>query len=395
VEQKIMHSWIVSGARTPIGRFLGELSHLSAPQLAGAAIRAALERLPVSPVELDEVIIGQVLTAGVGQAPARQAALKGGVSDKVGCATVNKVCGSGLYSVMLADRAIRSGDSHLIIAGGMESMSQAPHLLRGGRTGWKYGATPLLDAIEFDGLTCPHGQVLMGKYAEKVAVDYQVSRADQDQWALQSHQRAVESTQHGAFQSEIVAVLGPKGEPIAVDGSPRADSSLERLTKLKPVFDGSGSVTAGNASSLSDGAAAVVVCSDAWRQRHQPKLAFKILGTAVFAAQPSDLFIAPADAIQRLLERTGIAIGQVDLFEINEAFASQTVACMKKLSIDPARLNIHGGAIALGHPIGCSGTRVLVTLMHALEQQQKRLGVAALCLGGGEAVAVLIERHST
>lgn len=390
-----MASWIVAGARTPIGRYLGELAHLSAPQLAGHAIRAAIDRAKSNGCQfdsnqIDEVIVGQVVSAGAGQAPARQAALAGGVPDSVGCATVNKVCGSGLYAVMLADRAIRSGEHGLLVAGGMESMSNAPHLLRGGRQGWKYGSQPLLDAVEFDGLTCPHGQVLMGKYAEKVANDFSVTRQDQDQWSLQSHLRASKSTSDGLFRSEIVEVPGVKGEPIAVDGGPRPDSSLERLGKLKPAFDPTGSVTAGNASSLSDGAAAVVVASDSWVDRWQPKMAFEIVATAVHAAAPSELFIAPARAIAKLLDKTSLKLSDVDYFEINEAFASQTVACMKQLDIDPAKLNSRGGAIALGHPIGCSGTRVLVTLMHLLQQTQKRFGVASLCLGGGEAVAVLI-----
>jgi acetyl-CoA C-acetyltransferase len=392
------NSWIVAGARTPIGKYLGELSHLSAPQLAGCAIAAAVNRLTDNcngaKIEFDDVIVGQVLSAGVGQAPARQAALLAGVPNTVGCATVNKVCGSGLYAVMLADRAIRSGDHQCVVAGGMESMSQAPHLLRGGRAGWKYGMQPLLDAVEFDGLTCPHGGVLMGKYAEQTAADYGVSRSQQDEWALQSHQRAVSAQQAGHFSAEICPVAGPKGELISVDGAPRADSSLERLGKLKPAFDSTGTVTAGNASSLSDGAAAVVVVSDELRNRWQTKSAFRIVGTAVHAAQPSELFIAPAGAISRLLDRTGYLVKDIDLFEINEAFASQTLACMQVMGIDANRLNVNGGAIALGHPIGCSGARVLVTLMHALSTTKKRLGVASLCLGGGEAVAMLIEAAS-
>ncbi len=390
-----MTSWIVSGARTPIGRYLGELSHHTAPRLAGFAIEAAIARAKANncrfdSAKIDEVIVGQVISAGVGQAPARQASLFGGVPDSVGCATVNKVCGSGLYSVMLADRAIRSGDHQLIVAGGMESMSGAPHLLRSARQGWKYGSQPLLDAVEFDGLTCPHGGVLMGKYAEKVANDNSVTREDQDAWSLQSHSRAVAAAEAGNFRKEIVNVPGLKGETIAVDGGPRADSSLERLGKLKPVFDAAGSVTAGNASSLSDGAAAVVVASDSLVKQWKPSLAFEIVATSVYAAAPSELFIAPAKAIVQLLNKANVSLDQIDLFEINEAFASQTVACMKVVGIDPAKLNARGGAIALGHPIGCSGTRVLVTLMHALADMQKQYGIASLCLGGGEAVAMLI-----
>lgn len=388
-------SWIVSGARTPIGKYLGELAQISAPQLAGLAIAACVDRLhqhmDAPFLDFDEVILGQVLGAGVGQAPARQAALLGGISSSVGCATINKVCGSGLYAVMLADRAIRSGDYQCVIAGGMESMSQAPHLLRGGRGGWKYGSQPLLDAVENDGLTCPHGNVLMGKYAENVAADYGVSREMQDEWACQSHRRAVSAQQMGHFADEMTPVIGPKGELISVDGSPRIDSSLERLSKLKPVFDSSGTVTAANASSLSDGAAAVVVASDQLVKQWKPKTAFRIVGTAVHAAEPRNLFLAPAGAISRLCDKTGYMIKDIDLFEINEAFASQMLACMQVLGIDQDKLNINGGAIALGHPIGCSGARVLVTLMYALARTGKRLGMASLCLGGGEAVAILIE----
>lgn len=387
--------WIIAGKRTPIGRYLGELSHYAAPELAGRVLQSLVSKVSTSvdcfdPVEIDEVILGQVLTAGVGQAPARQASLLGGIPDSVGCSTVNKVCGSGLFSVMLADRAMRSGDHHLAIAGGMESMSQAPHLLRGGRSGWKYGSQPLLDALEWDGLTCPHGKVLMGSYAEKVAKDFGVSRQDQDAWALQSHQRAVAATQAGKWQSEIIELTGPKGQSVSLDGTPRADTTLEALSKLRPAFDSAGSVTAGNASSLSDGAAAVVLVSDLLKQKWKPSCAFRIVAYAVHAAHPSDLFIAPAGAINRVLEKSGCKISDVDLVEINEAFASQTVACMNALNISPDRLNVNGGAIALGHPIGCSGARVLVTLMHALLDRNQELGVASLCLGGGEAVAMMI-----
>lgn len=390
-----MSSWIVSGARTPLGRFLGEMSHLSAPQLAGHAIAAAIQRAMANGCDfqsnsIGEVIVGQVLTAGVGQAPARQAALLGGIADSVGCVTVNKVCGSGLYAVMLADRAIRSGDHQLVVAAGMESMSNAPHLLRNARSGWKYGSQPLVDAVEVDGLSCPHGNVLMGKYAEKVAADYQVSRQDQDAWALQSHLRAASANSAGLFQREITAVPAIKGEPVAIDLGPRSDSSLEKLVKLRTVFDSVGSVTAGNASSLSDGAAAVVVASEAQTKRWNCDSSFEIVSVAVHAGPPSELFIAPARAILHLLHQTSLQVSDIGLFEINEAFASQTVACQKEAKIDPDKLNIRGGAIALGHPIGCSGTRVLVTLMHALADLNLRYGIAALCLGGGEAVAMLI-----
>ena len=385
------NTFILSGARTPIGRFLGELSHLSAPQLAGYAIRGALTSANLDNNRVDEVVLGEVLTSGVGQAPARQAAIHAGIPESVGCATVGKVCGSGLFAIMLADRAIRAGDNSIVVAGGMESMSQAPHMLRSSRVGWKYGPQSLSDSIENDGLRCPHGSVLMGVYAENVAREHSIDRRTLDEWSLQSHQRAISAQSLGAFDLELVPVPAVNGEMISLDGGPRADSSLEKLTKLKPVFEANGTVTAGNSSMLSDGAAAVVVVSEAVRNSmpHQP--AARIVASAIHASHPRDLFIAPVGAIEKLLRKTKRTISDIDLFEINEAFASQTVACMRSLAIDPARLNVNGGALALGHPIGCSGARVLVTLMHALRNRGLSVGVAALCLGGGEAVAMMIE----
>ena len=385
------NAWILSGSRTPIGRFMGELSHWSAPRLAGYAIQSAIASAKVDRTKIDEVIVGEVLTSGVGQAPARQAAIFGGVPNSVGCATVGKVCGSGLYAVMLADRSIRAGDSTIVVAGGMESMSQAPHLLRNSRSGWKYGQQPLLDSIENDGLHCPHGSALMGVYAENVARDYGIDRRTQDEWATQSHQRAIAAQLSNSFVAEIVPVPGVNGELVARDGGPRGDSSLEKLLKLKPAFDANGTVTAGNASTLSDGAAAVVVVNESIRKSMPGQSAFRIVATAIHARKPQDLFLAPVGAIQDLLHKTNRQLGHVDLFEINEAFASQTIACMRELQIAPERLNVNGGALALGHPIGCSGTRVLVTLMHALQSRRLSVGVAALCLGGGEAVAMMIE----
>ena len=370
---------------------MGELSHWSAPQLAGYAIQSAIASAKVDRSKIDEVIVGEVLTSGVGQAPARQAAIFGGVPNSVGCATVGKVCGSGLYAVMLADRSIRAGDNAIVVAGGMESMSQAPHLLRNSRSGWKYGQQPLLDSIENDGLRCPHGSALMGVYAENVARDYGIDRRTQDEWATQSHQRAIAAQLSNSFVAEIVPVPGVNGELIARDGGPRGDSSLEKLLKLKPAFDANGTVTAGNASTLSDGAAAVVVVNESIRKSMPGQSAFRIVATAIHARKPQDLFLAPVGAIQELLRKTNRQLRQIDLFEINEAFASQTIACMRELQIAPERLNVNGGALALGHPIGCSGTRVLVTLMHALQSRRLSVGVAALCLGGGEAVAMMIE----
>ena len=386
--------WITGAARTPIGRFLGELAPFSAPELAGVSIRGSLERSGFQPEDIDEVILGNVLSSGLGQAPSKQAALNAGLRQSTPCASVNKVCGSGLFSVMLASRAIRSGDARCMVVGGMESMSNAPHLLRGGRVGWKYGQQPLLDAIEFDGLRCPHGPSLMGVYAERVASMHNVDRASQDAWALQSHQRAIDAMNNGFFEKEIVPVVDAKGTIISRDGSPRADASLDRLAKLKSAFQDNGTVTAGNASSLSDGAASMIVVGDALRERVSDKELFRLVGSAIYSQSPQDLFSAPIGAVRRLLECARKTVEQVDLFEINEAFASQTVHCMRELKIPVEKLNVHGGAIALGHPIGCSGARVLVTLMHSLVHRQESCGVATLCLGGGEAVAVMVERVS-
>lgn len=386
-----MNSWIVSGVRTPIGRFLGELAPLTAPELGGFAITGAMKSVSLAATDVDEVIMGQVLSAGAGQAPARQAALNAGLPDTIGCVSVNKVCGSGLYSIMLADRAIRSGDCQVVVAGGMESMSQAPHLLRNGRTGWKYGSQSMLDAIEQDGLRCAVGNSLMGCYADQVAREHSIDRVAQDEWSLESHRKALAAQSEGRFAAEIVEITYGKGTIVTQDSGPRADTTIERLAKLKPAFGSDGTVTAGNASTLSDGAAAVVVVNESIKRDLSGGPAFRIVGSQTHAMKPGDLFVAPVYAIQKLLHKTGRSVEEVDLFEINEAFASQTIACMRTLHIPSDKLNVHGGAIALGHPIGCSGTRVLVTLMHALLARQKSIGVAALCLGGGEAVAMMIE----
>jgi len=388
-------SFIIAARRTPVGKFLGSLAGMSAPQLAARALAAALAdaRLPLG--ELDEVLLGEVLPAGVGQAPARQAALAAGVPASVGAATLNKVCGSGLYAVMLADRAIRGGDARAILAGGMESMSQAPHLLRGGRSGWKYGQQPLLDAIEHDGLRCAAGDTSMGCYADALAAKRGIARTDQDSFSLESHRRAIAAREQKQFAAEIVPLTFKAGKTTALvehDENPRSDTSLERLAVLPPAFAADGTVTAGNSSPLSDGAAALVVVNGDLMKSLRPQWAFRIVAQAVSAGPPADLFTTPVPAIRLALKRAGWSVGEVDLWELNEAFASQTLACARELELPPERLNVRGGAIALGHPIGCSGARVLVTLLHALAQTNKARGVAALCLGGGEAVAVAVER---
>jgi acetyl-CoA C-acetyltransferase len=386
--------WVMGGSRTPIGRFLGDLANVPASVLAGTSIRRTVERTGIDPNLIDEVFVGNVVSAGVGQAPAKQASRSGGLPDAVSCTMVNKVCGSGLQAAILGARTIQSGAASACIAAGMESMSLAPHLLKQGRTGTKYGTIPLLDAIENDGLRCSLGLVAMGTYADNVARSEPVSRTDQDAWALASHQRACAAVDQGAFEQEIAPVVIDPQTTIRVDGCPRKDTSLERLAKLKPAFASDGSVTAGNASGLADGAASVLLVDDRVRRMLPKQSAFRMLGTAQHSQAAADLFTAPVQSILKVCKLANVSVSDVGLFEINEAFASQTVACVRQLGLSYDSVNVHGGAIALGHPIGCSGTRILVTLMHAMERHQKRLGVASLCIGGGEAVAVLIEHDS-
>jgi acetyl-CoA C-acetyltransferase len=391
------HAFIVAASRTPVGKYLGGLASLKAVELGAAAIRETIARSAVEPALVDQVIMGQVVSAGCGQAPARQASMLGGLSPSIGAATVNKVCGSGLYSVMLADMAIRCGEYRCVVAGGMESMSAAPHLLRGGRSGWKYGNQSLLDAVDLDGLRCSHGDAAMGCYAESTAMKETISRADQDHWAVQSHRRAIAAQDSGHFDKESIAMtvqVGKQTQTVTRDESPRRDSTPESLAKLSAAFAKDGTVTAGNASPLSDGGAAVLVVDDSLSTSSTAEWKFRIVGHSNFAGEPSQLFVAPVGAVNRLLAKTKMQVQDVDLFELNEAFASQTIACQRQLGIDSDRLNIHGGAIAIGHPLGCSGTRVLVTLIHNLLATNKSIGVAALCLGGGEAVAMMIERVS-
>jgi len=385
--------WLAAGKRTPIGKFLGELAPFAAPSLAGWSIRATLAESGLDDSQIGEGIVGQVITAGVGQAPARQALLEAGLSEGVGAVTVNKVCGSGLFAAMLASRTIRAGDHRAIIAAGMESMSQAPHLLRLGRTGWKYGGQPLLDAIEVDGLCCSRGKSLMGVYAERVAQDHGITRAAQDEWSLLSHQRAIAAQERGDFASEIVPLSLSKDQTLSRDSGPRSDTNLEKLSRLRPAFDPKGTVTAGNSSSLSDGAASVLVVDGEVKKTLKTPDCFRMVSHAVMSQKPEDLFVAPVGAVRKLFGHKGLTDRDIDLYEINEAFASQTLACIKLLGINPEKVNVNGGAIALGHPIGCSGMRVLVTLMNALSRRNLTRGVAALCLGGGEAVAMMIERE--
>ncbi|MBK7906195.1 MAG: acetyl-CoA C-acetyltransferase [Gemmatimonadetes bacterium] len=395
---------IVSAARTPIGRFLGGLAPLTAPELGAVAIRAAIARGKIDPAAIGEVIMGNVLQAAVGQAPARQAAIKAGVPGTVPAYTVNKVCGSGLQAVMLAAQAIRAGDEQLLVAGGQESMSNAPHYVQGMRNGIKFGPQTMADGLIKDGLWCAFYDRHMGGHAEYTAKKAGITRARQDEFALQSHQKAVAAIAAGRFKTEIapVEIAGKKGPTIVdTDESPRADTSLDALGKLKPAFPKDApkdmkpeelTVTAGNAPGLNDGGAALVVASEAYAKAHGLPILARITGYASGGGDPQDLFFAPIVAVQNLMKKTGATIGDYDLIEANEAFASQALADGDGLGWDFERVNVNGGAIALGHPIGASGARVLVTLLHALEQQGKRTGLATLCLGGGNAVALSVEK---
>ena len=385
-------AYLISGVRTPIGSFLGGFASLTATDLGGVAIENAIAQSGLANDQIDEVIMGNVIGAGVGQAPARQAALKAGLPPTIAAVTINKVCGSGLKSVMIASQAIRCGDASAIVAGGMENMSAAPHLAKGLRGGVKLGDTTLVDAMVSDGLTCSFESCHMGMHAEHIAEKFGASRSDQDQFALLSQQRAGRAMEEGVFQDEIVPVTvkNRRGDvTVDVDEGPRPDTTLEKLSNLRTVFDREGTVTAGKASTHSDGAAAVVVVDEATAETAEWK--FKILGSFTSGTEPKDLFIAPVEAIRGALAKANLTLEEVDLFEINEAFASQMVACLKELGLDNERVNIYGGGISLGHPIGASGTRVLVTLMHALKRTGKKRGVASLCLGGGNAVAMVIE----
>lgn len=386
---------IVSGARTPTGAFLGKLASLSAPELGAIAIKEAVGRAGIKPDDVEEVIMGNVVSAGLGQAPARQAAIKAGIPDTVGATTINKVCGSGLKAVVFAAQAIKAGDYGCIVAGGMESMSQCPYLLPKARTGYRMGNGVLVDSMVYDGLWCPFNDFHMGMTGELVAEKFNLTREELDRYALESHRKAVAAIKAGKFREEIVpvSVPQPKGEPIVVDvdEGPREDTSLEKLARLKPAFKKDGLITAGNAPSVNDGASAVVVMSRERAQKLGVKPMARITGYATGGTEPKWLMLAPVVAVRKLLEITGYKIGDFDLVELNEAFSSQAIADIRELGLDPAKVNVNGGGIALGHAIGSTGCRILVTLMYALKDRGLKRGLAALCLGGGNAVAMSIE----
>jgi acetyl-CoA C-acetyltransferase len=384
---------IVAARRTPIGKFFGSLARVPAPVLGSYAIKALLEDAPAAKGHVEACFMGNVLQAGLGQNPARQAALKAGIAETVNAVTVNKVCGSGLEAVMQAANMIRLGDAQCVVAGGMENMDLAPHLASV-RGGIKYGEGKMLDHMQFDGLTCAFENWPMGNAADHTASTCGVTRADQDAFSVESHRRAAEATKNGWFRAEMIALTPEQcmaKTGLDVDEGFRADSSMDGLAKLRPAFTKDGSVTAGNASQISDGAAAVLVMSEAKAKELGLKVLAKIVGYGTAGVAPKDLFIAPKVGIEQLLAKTGKTVADIDLFEVNEAFAAQVLADTKPLGIPAEKLNICGGGVALGHPIGASGARVLVTLIHQLHRTGGKRGICSLCLGGGNAVSMMVE----
>lgn len=386
---------IVSGARTPFGKFGGALKPFTAAQLGGKAIREALDRVELDEKEINEVIMGTVLQGGQGQIPSRQAAREAGIPWDVKTETINKVCASGLRSVTLADQLIRVGDEEVIVAGGMESMSNAPYYLPDARWGNRMGDKRVVDMMIHDGLTCSFNNVHMGSYGNGTAEEFNVSREEQDEWAYRSHQRAVNAIEEGKFAEEIVSIEVPqrKGDPLIVDTDegPRKDTSVEKLTKLRPAFDKDGSITAGNAPGVNDGASAFVVMSDEKAEALGKTPMAIVHGHAEVAVEAKDFPQTPGLVINKLLEKTGYTTDDIDLYEINEAFAVVSLASGKIAGINPEKVNVNGGAVALGHPIGASGARIILTLIHELKRQGGGLGIAAICSGGGQGDAVLVE----
>ncbi|MCS6818116.1 MAG: acetyl-CoA C-acetyltransferase [Blastocatellia bacterium] len=386
---------IVGAARTPIGSFLGALSGLSAPRLGAVAIREALHRASVAPDLVDEVIMGNVLQAGVGQAPARQAALFAGLPTKVECLTINKVCGSGLKAVMLAEQAIALGDAEIIVAGGMESMSNAPYLLERARTGYRLGHGEIVDSMIKDGLWDVYNDFHMGNAGELCARRLNISREEQDEYAAESYRRALRAQEQGLLAEEIVPIEVPqaKGGTVLVteDEEPKR-ANFEKMKTLKPAFEPEGTITPANASKINDGAAAVVLMSYERANAMGVTPLARIVTAVAAARQPEEFTVAPVDAIQKVLKRAGLSLSDIDLFEINEAFAVVALAAIRLLELDPKKVNVNGGAVAFGHPIGASGARLLTTLLYEMKRRQARRGLVTLCIGGGEAVAMVVER---
>ena len=384
-----MSVYILSGARTPNGSFMGGLSSLSAPKLGAIAIEAALKKAELNPNLVDEVFMGNVVTAGVGQAPARQAAIFAGLPESIPCTTINKVCGSGLKTIITGAQTILAGDNKLVVAGGMENMSQAPHLLMNSRNGIKFGNGELKDSMQWDGLWDVYSNRAMGNCAEEAATKFS-NRSEQDEFSIESFKRAQNAIAAGIFNSEIAAVTikGPKGDvTISTDEGP-AKANFEKMPGLKPAFEKNGTITAANASTINDGAAAIVLGGEEYKSQAK----FKILSYASHAQNPTWFSTAPIEAMKKALDKAKLKLEQIDLFEINEAFAVVALAAMKELKLDHAKVNIYGGGVSLGHPIGCSGTRIVVTLMTAMENKKSKYGMASICIGGGEALAMIIER---
>jgi len=389
---------IISGVRTPIGKFQGSLEGFSAPQLGALVVRDAVQRAKVDPAQVDECIMGLVVAAGLGQNPARQAALNGGLPPTVGAMTINKVCGSGLKAVALAAQAIQTGNAEIVVAGGMESMTNAPYLLPQARKGYRLGNSQIIDSVVNDGLWDIYNNYHMGMTGENVAQKYGVTREQQDEYAVNSHRKAVQAWKECRFKSQVLPIELPakkKGETRIIfdkDEGPREDTSAAALGNLKPVFKKDGTVTAGNASTMNDGAAALVVTSAERAKGLGVEPMVRIVAQATSGIAPEWVMMAPVDGIRKIWAKTGWKPDEVDLYEINEAFSVQSVAVIKELGLDPARVNVNGGAVALGHPIGASGARILVTLIYELMRRNARRGIAALCLGGGNSVAMAVER---
>ena len=397
---------IISAVRTPTGKFLGSLKAFPATAIGALVVREAVRRAGIDPASVEECIMGNVVSAGLGQAPARQAALRGGLGDHVAALTINKVCGSGLKAVMLAAQGIATGDIEIAVAGGMESMSNAPYLLQGAREGLRMGHGQVLDSMVTDGLWCAFEQCHMGNAGEVVATEYHIGRGQQDAYALESHRKAAEATAAGRFKAEILPVelpqrragsggAGPAGTTVLDrDESIRADTTLETLGALRPAFQTDGTVTAGNSPPVNDAAAALVVMSAARAAQLKITPMARIVGQATSGLPPKYLLMTPVEAVRRLAEKVNWKLEDVDLFELNEAFSVQAIAVLQQLGIDPKKVNVNGGAVALGHPIGASGARILTTLLYALQQRNLTRGIATLCLGGGNGVALAIERAS-
>jgi acetyl-CoA C-acetyltransferase len=387
---------IISAVRTPVGKMLGALKNFKATELGAVVVREVVKRARVKPEDVDEVIMGCVIQAGLGQNPARQAALRGGLPDTVSAVTVNKVCGSGLKAVMMAAQGIQLGDTEIVVAGGMESMSNAPYLLPKAREGYRLGHGTILDSMINDGLWCSFDDQHMGCTGEVVSERFHVSRAEQDEYALNSHRKASAAIKAGRFKDEILPIEIPqkKGAPIIFDTDQpvREDTSLESLGKLKPAFTESGTVTAGNSPGVNDGASAVVVTSSERAQSIGVEPMARIVAQATSGIEPKLVMMAPVEAIRKLLKKTGWSLSDVDLIELNEAFAVQAVAIIRELNLDPEKVNVNGGAVALGHAIGQSGSRILTTMLYEMKRRDARRGIAALCLGGGNAVAMALER---